>query len=111
MSIVLGLLNGFVSKKFSHGEEVYTIHDSMTSEGIAERMEGNPSASQLSLVDQNDKSMSQSATISLGEPFPNRYRTLLEHRYDFRRQWHQALVSVLGVHCGRISSPTSLCVV
>jgi len=42
MSIVLGLLNGFVSKKFSHGEEVYTIHDSMTSEGMAERMEGNP---------------------------------------------------------------------
>jgi len=42
VSIPLGLLNGFVTKDFPHGEEVYTIHDRMASEGMPERMEGNP---------------------------------------------------------------------
>ena len=47
MSIPLGLLNGFMSKKFPHGEEVYTIHNRMASEGMAERMKGNPGPGQV----------------------------------------------------------------
>lgn len=35
MCVPLGLLNGFVAKKFSHGEKVYPILDSMASEGMA----------------------------------------------------------------------------
>jgi hypothetical protein len=54
MSVPLGLLNGFVSKKFSHGEEVYPIMDGMASEAMAERMKGNPTAGQLSLADKGD---------------------------------------------------------
>ena len=49
--VPLGLLDGFVAKKFSHGEKVYPILDSMASEGMAEHMEGNSGASQLSFAD------------------------------------------------------------
>jgi hypothetical protein len=36
MSITLGLLNGFMSEQFPHGEEVYLILDGMGSEGMTE---------------------------------------------------------------------------
>jgi hypothetical protein len=36
MRIPLGLLNSFMSKQLSHGEEVYPILDGMGSEGMAE---------------------------------------------------------------------------
>ena len=39
MSRAFGLLNGSMAKQFPHGEEVYTIHDGMGSERMAERME------------------------------------------------------------------------
>ena len=49
--VPLGLLDGFVAKKFSHGEKVYPILDSIASEGMTEHMEGNSGASQLSFAD------------------------------------------------------------
>jgi hypothetical protein len=81
MRIALGLLNGLVSQKFSHGEEVYPILDGMGSEGMPERMEGNLSAGQRSLADKGDEGMSQSAKIPLRKPGMDRDRTLLEHSY------------------------------
>lgn len=38
MGIVLGLLNSLMAKKLPHGEEVYTIHAHMASEGMAQRV-------------------------------------------------------------------------
>ena len=40
MGIPLGLLNSFMAKKLPHGEEVYTIHNRMASEGMAQRVKG-----------------------------------------------------------------------
>jgi hypothetical protein len=92
MSIPPGLFNSLTAKKFPHGEEVYTIHARMASEGMAQSGKGHAVQSCLLTYPAHHKS--ELIEGSLREKFADRRRAPPEHRCYILGQKQKAPVTV-----------------